>query len=119
MSFCGSDLLLRSGLGAFSEAILEPSGHCPKMAHPPCACRLPANGLLTPVIFAKTRCRVSTCRALRLLNVETTSPTSPAQCVRLVPALAEASRTFTHGCYFLARIRERPELIVCRSVLGG
>jgi len=64
-----------------------------KVPHPPCASSLPPNGLHTPVVLADTGGWVAAGGAGALLQVKAAAAAAHAQRVRLVPALAEASRT--------------------------
>ncbi|KAG0600515.1 hypothetical protein M758_11G040100 [Ceratodon purpureus] len=68
-----------------------------QMAHASSSSSLPPNCFHAPVeqrTTADSGSGISTSRATALLNVETSTSTTPAQRVRLVPALAETSRSF-------------------------
>ena len=88
-----SNLINLSGLFlslcAFSESILEFTGHGLHVSHAASSCCAATLGLLSPVVLSHLLRGVSARRASRLLDVVRNLSASTAQCVRLIMPLSE------------------------------
>ncbi len=82
------------------ETLWEKNQLCKNLWHFTTQCTTSTVPLVTQVMDqgltgANARCRISTSWAPAFLNVETAATTAPAQCVRLVPALAKTTCSLT------------------------